>query len=276
MTVPVVRLRDHTAIPQIGFGTGLIDDSDAENLVAAAIRAGYRLVDTAEHYQNEIGVGRGIQSSGLPREEFYVCTKFDSEWHGFDLVRQGLERSLKRLAMDYVDLYLIHWPVPALDKFVDTWRGLIRLQTEGLVRAIGTSNFKVSHLNRLYDETGVLPSLNQIQLNPFYQRAAERQYHDAHGIVTGAWAPLGGNSAPVLSDPLISDIAGRYAKTPAQVVLRWHLQMGNIAVPKASSPLRVAENVDILDFELPDSEIALISSMDRGTAAVHDSDVIGH
>lgn len=253
-----------------------MDDAEAECAVATAIEAGYRLVDTAENYRNERGVGLGIRASGVPREELFVTTKFNREWHGDDLVREAVARSAERLGLDYIDLMLIHWPNPKHDRYVDAWRGLIRLRDEGIVRAIGVSNFKPAHLDRLIAETGEAPDVNQIQLHPLLARAETRAYHDEHGIVTESWSPLGGNGERPADQPIIAGLASRYGKTAAQIVLRWHLQLGLIAIPKSANPERIRENIDIFDFELTSADLAAIAALDRGDAKAADSDRFGH
>jgi 2,5-diketo-D-gluconate reductase A len=271
-----VRLLHGADLPRLGFGTSPMNDRDAERAVAEAIGAGYRLVDTAENYGNERGVGRAVNASGVPRGELFVTTKFNRRWHGAELVGQALAGSLDRLGLEYVDLLLVHWPNPEEDRYVDAWRGLTRLLEQGRLRAIGTSNFKAAHLDRLIDETGVTPDLNQIQLNPYTTREEPRAYHAAHGIVTQSWSPLGGRRADVLAEPVIGEIAQKHDRSPGQVVLRWHLQLGLAVIPKSSSPERIRSNIDVFDFALDDADMATISGLDRGEAAATDSDAFGH
>jgi 2,5-diketo-D-gluconate reductase A len=271
-----VRLLHGADLPRLGFGTSPMNDRDAERAVAEAIGAGYRLVDTAENYGNERGVGRAVNASGVPRAELFVTTKFNRRWHGAELVGQALAGSLDRLGLEYVDLLLVHWPNPEEDRYVDAWRGLTRLLEQGRLRAIGTSNFKAAHLDRLIDETGVTPDLNQIQLNPYTTREEPRAYHAAHGIVTQSWSPLGGRRADVLAEPVIGEIAQKHDRSPGQVVLRWHLQLGLAVIPKSSSPERIRSNIDVFDFALDDADMATISGLDRGEAAATDSDAFGH
>jgi 2,5-diketo-D-gluconate reductase A len=271
-----VRLLHGADLPRLGFGTSPMNDRDAERAVAEAIGAGYRLVDTAENYGNERGVGRAVNASGVPRGELFVTTKFNRRWHGAELVGQALAGSLDRLGLEYVDLLLVHWPNPEEDRYVDAWRGLTRLLEQGRLRAIGTSNFKPAHLDRLIDETGVTPDLNQIQLNPYTTREEPRAYHAAHGIVTQSWSPLGGRRADVLAEPVIGEIAQKHDRSPGQVVLRWHLQLGLAVIPKSSSPERIRSNIDVFDFALDDADMATISDLDRGEAAATDSDAFGH
>lgn len=275
-TVPTIPLAHGPAMPQLGLGTFPMDDAQVERAVATAIEAGYRLFDTAENYGNERGVGRGMRASGLPREELFVTTKFNRKWHGVDLVADACARSLERLGLDYLDLFLIHWPNPDQDRYVQAWEGLIRLHERGLVRAIGTSNFKIPHLQRIIDATGVAPDVNQIELNPLHVREAVRDFHRQHGIVTESWAPIGGRGNAVLDEPIIRRLAEQRGKTPAQIVLRWHIELGIVTIPKSSNPERIRQNIDIFDFSLSRDEVASISALDRGEEGAADSDTFGH
>lgn len=269
-----VTLSNGVAMPIIGYGTWPIPDREAENLVAAALDVGYRLIDTAEMYRNEAGVGRGIRASGIDRDEAFVTTKLSERWHGYEEAKQAFANCSKRLGLEYIDLFLIHWPNPSLGKYVEAWRGMIELLEQGDVKAIGVSNFKPSHLQRLIDETGVAPHVNQIQLNPWVSRAAERDYHKSHGIVTESWAPIG-KGGGLLGDPVIADLARARGRTPAQVVLRWHLQLGLIPIPKTARRDRLAPNLDVFDFSLSDEEMVVISELDNGEREAVDSDTIG-
>ncbi len=260
-------------MPVIGFGTWPISDREAESMVVAAIETGYRLIDTAEMYRNEAGVGRGVRSAGLNRSEVFVTTKLSERGHGFEEAQEAFHQSAGRLGFDYVDLFLIHWPNPGLDRYVDAWKGMISLLERGDVRAIGVSNFKPSHLSRLIEETGVAPHVNQVQLNPWVSRVAEREYHAAHGIVTESWGPIG-KGGGLLGDSAIGDLARAKGRTPAQVVLRWHLQNGLIPIPKTSRKERLAENIDVFDFSLTDDEMEALAALDSGRGAV-DSDGFG-
>jgi 2,5-diketo-D-gluconate reductase A len=271
-----VTLTHGAAMPRLGLGTSPMDDAETERAVALALEAGYRLVDTAENYGNERGVGQGVKASGVPREDVFVTTKFNKRWHGVELVEEAFAHSAKRLGLDYIDLLLIHWPNPDQNRYVAAWQGLTRLLEGGQVRAIGTSNFKPAHLDRLQAETGVSPDVNQIELNPLVTREAARAYHSEHGIVTESWSPIGGQGADVLSAPEIIEIAARYERTPAQIVLRWHMQLGLVAVPKSSTASRIQENIHIFDFELSADDVAAISALDRGEDAAEDSDRFGH
>ena len=286
---PFLALAGGTSMPQFGLGTWPMSDAEAEVAVAEAIRAGYRLIDTAHGYGTEEGVGRGLRAGGVAREELFVTTKLSGAWQGVHEAREALEASAQRLGLDYVDLYLIHWPVPAKDRFVDAWRGLIALRERGLARAIGVSNFKSHQIDRLLAETGVLPDVNQIQLNPLTTRPQARADHAERGIVTQSWSPLGkgvqalmteqqrlpalaGLERELLDEPVIGEIANAHGRTPGQVVLRWHVQLGLSVVAKSSNPQRLAENIDIFDFELRPAELAAIGGLDRGEGAAVDSD----
>jgi 2,5-diketo-D-gluconate reductase A len=211
----------------------------------------------------------------VPREDVFLTTKFNAEWHGVDLVDTAARASAARLGVDYIDLLLVHWPNPWLDRYVEAWKGLLKVRDNGLVRAIGTSNFKPEHIDRLLAETGEAPELNQIKLDPTLARRETRAYHAAHGIVTCAWSPIG-RGGDLLATPVITRLAAQHGKTPAQVVLRWHVQQGIVAVPKSATPTRLAENIDVFDFTLSDEEIASIAALDRGEAGAPDSDEFGH
>lgn len=275
-TAPTISLLHGATIPQLGFGTSPMDDATAERAVATAIEAGYRLVDTAENYANERGVGRGLRASGVPREELFVTTKFNKRWHGVELAAEAFQRSADRLGLDYIDLLLIHWPNPRQDRYVQAWQGLANLLEQGRVRAIGTSNFKPSHLERIIAETGVVPDVNQIQLSPSVTRADARAYHAERGIVTESWSPLGGGGADELRHPVVIELAERYGRTPAQIVLRWHIELGLVAIPKSATPERIRQNIEIFDFSLTPEDVAAISALDQGEAAAVDSDSFGH
>ena len=273
---PTLPLLHGATIPCLGLGTWPMDDAEAERVIADAVEAGYRLVDTAENYGNEVGVGRGLKAGGVAREEVFVTTKFNRRWHGRDLAVQAYERSIDRLGLDYLDLLLIHWPNPDHDRYVHAFQGLADLLESGRVKAIGTSNFKPAHLDRVIAETGVVPDVNQIQLSPAVSRTAAREYHAAHGIVTQSWSPIGGQDVAVLGEPVVTDIATQVGRTPAQVVLRWHIQLGLVAIPKSSDPARLRQNLDIFDFALTAEQMTAISALDRGESAAADSDRTGH
>ena len=273
---PTIPLRNGAAMPRIGLGTWPMTDAAAETLVPLAIQAGYRLIDTAENYGNEAGIGQGIRACGVPREELFITTKFNKEWHGVDLVRRAFDGSAQRLGLDYIDLLLIHWPNPAQDRYVDAWRGLNKLLEEGRLKAIGTSNFKPSHLQRLMDETGTAPEVNQIELSPALPRDQERAFHAQHGILTESWSPLGGGRTSLLSGPTVARLASHYGKNPAQIVLRWHIQQELIAIPRSTNPERARQNLEVFDFALDAKDMAALATLNRGGAAATDSDRFGH
>ncbi len=274
---PTLHLRNGADIPVLGLGTWPLRGAEAAAQVRTAIEAGYRLIDTAENYRNEDGVGQGIRDSGIDRSELFITTKFNREWHSVDGVRTAYEASLERLGVDYLDLLLVHWPNPDQDRYVDAVRGLQALLDEGRLRAIGTSNFKPLHLQRVLDETGITPDVNQIQLSPYSTRDEARGYALQHDIVIESWSPIGASGAAELrADPIVSAIAEEVGRTPTQVVLRWHLQNGLVAIPKSADPGRIAENIALFDFELTSHQLSAISALDRGEADLTDSDVFGH
>lgn len=260
MTQPTLTLNDGKRIPQLGFGVWKLADEKAPEIVGLALEVGYRSIDTAAAYGNEAGVGRAIAASGIPREEIVVTTKLWNDAHGYDEALRAFDASLKRLRLDEVDLYLVHWPVPQQNAYVETWRALMRLREEGRARSIGVSNFTVAQLRRIIDETGSTPSVNQIELHPRFQQRELRAFHAQAGIVTEAWSPLGQGAA--LQDPVIQVIAGKHGRTPAQVVLRWHLDLGHVVIPKSETPARIRENADIFGFALDDDDRAAIAGLD--------------
>ncbi|WP_426626018.1 aldo/keto reductase [Leifsonia sp. McL0607] len=273
--VPAIALNSGTTIPQLGLGTWPLDDAEVERAIVAAAEIGYRHVDTAAKYGNETGVGRGLQASGLAREDWFVTTKLDGGYQGDDRAIAGLDASLQRLGLDYVDLLLIHWPLPARDQYVSTWQTFIGLQQSGKARAIGVSNFKPAHLDRLISETGVTPAINQIELSPAIPRLEQRAYGAEHGIVTESWSPIGG-SGGLLSAPVLVALAEKHGRTPGQIVLRWHVQNGLVAIPKSRNPQRMAENLAVFDFELDTDDLAALDGLDQGPDAGVDSDRTGH
>lgn len=260
--IPRIPLNDGTTIPQLGFGVCLIDPAETERIVSVALEAGYRHIDTASIYGNEEGVGRAIAASGIPRDEIHVTTKLWNDRHGD--ADAALAESLDRLGLDHVDLYLIHWPCPAQDRYVEAWRSLIGLREQGLSTSIGVSNFLPAHLERLEMSTPVTPAVNQIELHPFHQPWKDIDTARAHGTKIQAWAPLGQGKNDLLTQPELVDAAVAHGVSPAQVVLRWHLQNGIIIFPKSQTPARIRENVDILGFELTDAEMSAITSLDEG------------
>ena len=273
--MPHLTLNDGLNIPQLGLGTWPLDDSQVADVIETAVGLGYRHVDTAAKYGNEVGVGEGIRRTGLARDDLFVTTKLDGTYQGADRAIAGLEGSLSRLGLDYVDLLLIHWPLPARDEFVSTWNTFIGLRDRGLARSIGVSNFTPRHLDRLVAETGVTPAVNQVQLNPFVVRPEFVAAHERLGIVTESWSPLGGDGADVLASPEIAQIAASLDRTPGQVVLRWHVQQGFVAIPKSANPERLAQNLAVFDFELTDAQLTTIASLARPGSGV-DPEVSGH
>ncbi|MGN9839876.1 aldo/keto reductase [Nonomuraea sp. H19] len=260
---------DGVQIPQLGFGVWQIPGDQAEQAVTIALEAGYRHVDTAAAYGNEEGVGRAVRGSGLPRHKLFVTTKlWNSDHHRAE---QAFDESLARLGLDYVDLFLIHWPVPKQDKYVQAWKALEKIYRDGRAKAIGTSNFTAGTLTRLMDETGIRPSINQIELHPYLQQREMRAFHEANGILTEAWSPLGRGKG-LLADPALAVLSGKYGKTPAQIVLRWHLQLGNVVIPKSATPSRIAENIDVFDFLLDAEDMAAIGAMNRNRRIGPDPD----
>jgi 2,5-diketo-D-gluconate reductase A len=268
--VPRVTLRPEVEIPQLGFGVFQVPPKETEEVVAQALEAGYRHLDTAAAYRNEGAVGQAIHASGIPREEIFVTTKCFNDDHGHDKAKRAFKASLERLELEHVDLYLIHWPVPAHDLYVETWQAFIELQAEGLVRAIGVSNFQPAHLERIVAETGVTPAINQVELHPYFQQAGLRHEHDELGIITEAWSPLG--QGLELEDPAIAAIAEAHSKTPAQAIIRWHLQLGNVVIPKSVTPERIIENFDVFDFELSADQMEAIRELDAGKRIGPDPD----
>jgi diketogulonate reductase-like aldo/keto reductase len=268
--VPNVPLPDGVAIPQLGFGVFQVPPEDTAEVTLRALQTGYRHVDTAAAYRNEAGVGQALRASGLDREGVFVTTKCWNDDQGYEEAKRALRASLDRLELDAVDLYLIHWPAPARDRYVDTWRAFIELKDAGLTRAIGVSNFQPAHLARIVDETGGTPAVNQIELHPRLQQPELRREDADRGIVTEAWSPLA--QGAVLSDPVIVRIAEAHGRTPAQVVLRWHLQLGNVIFPKSVTPERIAENFALFDFALGDDEMAAIAELDAGERTGPDPD----
>jgi diketogulonate reductase-like aldo/keto reductase len=259
--VPLITLPDDTEIPQLGFGVFQVPPQETVEAVSRALQTGYRHIDTAAAYGNEAEVGAAIRDSGLTRDEIFITTKCINNDQGFEEARRALHHSLERLGFDQVDLYLIHWPVPSRDRYVDTWRAFIESQRAGLVRSIGVSNFQPDHLQRLIDETGVTPSVNQVELHPRLQQSDLRQVHASLGIATEAWSPLA--QGAVLDDPTVTEIAQAHERTPGQIVLRWHLQLGNIVIPKSVTPARIKENFELFDFELSSEEMRQIEALDR-------------
>jgi 2,5-diketo-D-gluconate reductase A len=263
MAAPLITLNDGHAIPAVGFGVFQIQPEDAERAVGAALQAGYRHIDTAAAYHNERETGRAVADSGIPRDQLYVVTKLWNADQGYDSTLEAFDASLDRLGLDYLDLYLIHWPLPDRNLFVDTFKAFGHLRDQGRIRSIGVSNFEPEHLRAVVDATGIVPAVNQIELHPQLPQTELRKVHEELGVATEAWGPLGQGS--LLNHPTITAVAQDRDRTPAQVLIRWHLQLGNIVIPKSVNPERIASNFDVFDFELSADEMASISSLDDGT-----------
>ncbi len=272
--VPTVRLANGVDMPQVGLGTWPMDDAEAARVVSRAIEIGYRLIDTAENYGNERGVGAGIRAAGIERRELFVTSKFNRQWHRLDGVRTACEASLERLGLDYLDIFLVHWPNPDQDRYIEAFQGLVRLLETGLVRAIGVSNHKPAHLQRLLEQ-GLIPHVNQIQQDPYHRRDDLVALHRQHGIVTESWSPLGRGGA-VQADAAVVAVAERHGRTPPQVLLRWQVQQGFVACPKSSNTQRLAQNLDVFDFILSDEEMASLNALGRPDPRMLDADVFGH
>jgi len=263
-SVPSISLNDGASIPQLGFGVFQIDPDDTAEAVTTALDAGYRHIDTAEMYRNEQGVGEAVRASALPRDEVFITSKLNNGFHEPDEARRAFEGTLTALGLDHVDLFLIHWPLPTLydGDFVSTWKTLEEFKADGRARSIGVSNFQVEHLRRLEAEADVVPAVNQIELHPYFLNAEVRAYGEEHGIATEAWSPIA--QGAVLDDPVVTRIAERLNRSPAQVVLRWHIQRGSIVFPKSVTPQRIRENFALFDFELEPGDVADIEALDRG------------
>lgn len=259
-SIPALGLHDGVTIPQLGFGVFQVPPAETQAVVEEALETGYRHIDTAAAYRNEAGVGAAIEASGIDREDVFVTTKLWNSEQGYDSTLHAFERSLGELGMDRVDLYLIHWPVPSEDRFLDTWRAFERIHAEGGARTIGVSNFRVEDLERLRAEAETLPTVNQIELHPLLQQAGLRAWHAEHGIATEAWSPLA--QGKVLDNGTIETIAANTGRTPAQVVLRWHLQLGNVVIPKSATRARIHENFELFDFELSEDDMDAIARLD--------------
>ncbi|MET8568787.1 aldo/keto reductase [Streptomyces sp. NPDC004783] len=258
ISIPAHTLNDGTRLPALGLGTWPMKDDEAERAVRTALEAGYRLIDTAANYRNETGVGRGVAGSGVPREEIVVTTKLPGRHHGYEQTLASFEESRARLGLEYVDLYLIHWPLPRVDAYVGSWKAMVKLRDDGLVRSVGVSNFTAEHIERLAKETGVLPSVNQIELHPLFPQDELRAFHERKGIRTESWSPLGRGS-DLLDDPAVAAVAGAHGVTPAQAVLRWHVQLGAVPVPKSADPARQRANLDVFGFELDAGEMRAVA-----------------
>jgi len=260
--VPPIILNNGVEMPQLGFGVWQVPDDEADQAVTTALEAGYRSIDTAAAYGNEEGTGRALRASGIAREDLFVTTKLWNADHGYDSTLRAFDTSLAKLALEYVDLYLIHWPMPDRGTYVDTYKAFEKLLADGRVKSIGVSNFLPEHLDRLIEATSVIPAVNQIELHPHLQQLASREYHAEQGIATEAWSPLGQGKG-LLEVPAIVAIAQKHGRTPAQIVLRWHIQLGNVVIPKSVTPSRIKENIEVFDFSLDTEDIAAISALNE-------------
>lgn len=260
-SVPSIKLRDGNSIPQLGLGVWQVDPAITARVVSDAIEVGYRSIDTAEGYQNEEGVGEAIKRASVPRSELFITSKLRNGGHARDLALKSFDASMKALGLDQLDLFLIHWPVPSQGKFVEAWKTLVELKTQGRIRSIGTSNFNQDHLQRIIDETGETPVVNQIELHPRFQQRDKRDFHKQHNIIIESWSPLG--SGRMLDDPMVSAIAKKHGKSIAQTIIRWHLQEGLIVIPKTTHRERMVENFDVFGFELDADDVARINGLDK-------------
>jgi 2,5-diketo-D-gluconate reductase A len=259
-----LRLNDGIDMPRIGYGTYKVGDDVAQQAVETALATGYRLIDTAEMYGNEVGVGRAIAASGVPREAVFLTTKVWNDHHGAEAARAALEASLERLGTDYLDLYLIHWPSPKQGLYPETFQALLKAREDGLIRSAGVSNFLPEHLEKVHEATGVYPSVNQVELHPYFNQPELRAWHAERGIATESWGPLGQRTGSVLDEPAVTAAAEAHGKSPGQVVIRWHLQNGCIVIPKSAKASRIAENFDVFDFALTGDEMAAIDALETG------------
>jgi len=262
--IPALTLNNGVAIPQLGLGTAGPGDEETRRRVRDALGLGYRLIDTAARYGNEVGVGQGIADSGVPREEVFVGTKLRGADHGYESTKRALEASLRRLRLDYVDLYLIHWPLPRQDRYVESWRAMEDLLAEGKTRSIGVSNFLAEHLDRLAADTRTVPAVNQIELHPRLPQREQREDNARRGIIVQSWSPLE-RAGAVLHEPVLARIGSRYGKTPVQVILRWHVQLGLVPIPKSGNVDRLRQNLEVFDFELDDADLAEIAALEDGS-----------
>ena len=277
MSIPTLELNDGHTIPQLGFGVFLVPADEAEKAVSEALEAGYRHIDTAAIYRNEEGVGAAIAKSGIPRDELFITTKLWNDRHDGDEPDAAIAESLDKLGLDHVDLYLVHWPTPARDNYLHAWEKVVGIRDRGLATSVGVSNFLEPHLDRIVEATGVTPAVNQIELHPAYQQRDVTAWADAHGVRIEAWGPLGQGKYDLFGIPAVADAAAATGKSPAQVVLRWHLQKGNIVFPKSVRPERMRENLEVFDFSLDDAQMAAIDALDpldgSGRVGSHPDDV---
>jgi len=259
---PLLPLNDGRSMPQLGLGVYKATDAESADVVSFALQNGYRLVDTASMYLNEAGVGEGVRRSGLPRDDVFVTTKVWHTENGFDSTLRSFDESLDRLGFEYIDLYMIHWPAPKVDRYVDTWRAFERIRSEGRARSIGVANFHPEHIERLQNETGITPAVNQVELHPWLPQQALRAFDTEHGVVTQAWSPLA--RGKVLGNGPLEALAAKHGRTPAQIVIRWHLQLGISVIPKSVTPSRIRENIDVFDFDLDADDLAVIAGLETG------------
>lgn len=261
-SIPEYRLNDDTTYPAIGFGTYRLTGGDGRESIVSAVREGYRLLDSAVNYRNEDVVGEAVRQSGTAREDIRVTSKLPGRHHAYDQALDSVQESLERMGLDYLDLYLIHWPNPGEGLYPEAWRALVEMQRRGLLRSVGVSNFLPEHLERVAEDTGVMPSVNQVEMHPYFPQEEQRAWHAEHGVLTEAWSPLG-RANTLLQEPVIREAAEAHGRTPAQVILRWHHQCGVVPVPKATAPERQRENLSVFDFELSDSEMSAITGLGR-------------
>jgi 2,5-diketo-D-gluconate reductase A len=271
---PSVSLNTGATMPQLGFGVFQVPPQDVEQVVTTALEAGYRSIDTAAMYRNEEGVGRAIANSDLPRDELFITTKLDNGPHKSGEAERAFDESLRKLGLGYLDLYLIHWPLPAADRYVEVWTALEKVVADGRARAIGVSNFQISHLERLFAQASVVPAVNQVELHPYLTQEPLRAFHAEHGIHTEAWSPLG-QGGELLHDQTVTGVAEKYGVTPAQAVIRWHLQVGNVVIPKSVTPERIRSNFDVFGFELADDDMDAISALNADRRLGPDPDRFG-
>ncbi|MEQ9723668.1 2,5-didehydrogluconate reductase DkgA [Yersinia alsatica] len=272
-TQPIIKLHDGNLMPQLGLGVWQASIEETQLSVSKALEVGYRSIDTAAIYKNEVGVGQALKTANIPRDEVFITTKLwnDSQRNP----KQALEESLEKLQLDYVDLYLIHWPDPTQDRYVSAWRELITLKEQGLIRSVGVCNFTIPHLQRLIDETGIAPTVNQIELHPLLQQRQIHAWNATHHIATESWSPLAQGGKGVFDQAVIRQLSQKYNKTPAQIVIRWHLDSGLIVIPKSVTPARIRENFEVFDFKLHKDELTAISKLDSGKRLGPDPDVFG-
>lgn len=263
---PIVTLNDGNTIPQLGFGVWQVPDDVTAEVVSTAIAAGYRSIDTAVVYENEAGVGAALERSTVPREQLFITTKVWNSQQGYDKTLRAFDKSLSRLGLDYLDLYLIHWPKPSQDLYAETWRALVELKRQGRVRSIGVSNFNIEHLQRIVDDSGIVPAINQVELHPRFQQKTLREFHQRHNIATESWSPLG--QGQLLQDATIVALAQKHGRSPAQVIIRWHLDSGLVVIPKSVTPARIRENFNVFDFKLDADDLKKLATLDSADGRI--------